>query len=42
LDTISDLQKLAGLLASRGYTDADVDLIFHGNFLRFFRNALPV
>ena len=41
LDTISDLQKLAGLLANRGYTDADIDLIFHGNFLRFFRNALP-
>lgn len=41
LDTISDLQKLGGILSGRGYTDADVDLIFHGNWLRFFLEALP-
>ena len=41
LNTIADLQKLAGLLSSRGYADADIDLIFHGNWLRFFRQALP-
>jgi len=41
LGTIADLQKLAGILASRGYGDADIDLIFHGNWLRFFGDALP-
>jgi membrane dipeptidase len=41
LDTIADLQKLAGILASRGYTRADVEAIFHGNWLRFFTKALP-
>ena len=41
LDTIADLQKLAPLLASRGYSDGDIDRIFHGNWLAFFRNALP-
>jgi membrane dipeptidase len=41
LDTIADLQKLQGILASRGYSDADIDGIFHGNWLRFFRAALP-
>ena len=41
LNTITDLQKLADILASRGYSDPDVDAIFHGNWLRFFRGALP-
>ena len=41
LDTITDLQKLAGILAKRGYSDADIDGIFFGNWLRFFRAALP-
>jgi membrane dipeptidase len=41
LATIADLQKLAGILSSRGYADADIDAIFHGNWLRFFREALP-
>lgn len=41
LASIADLQKLAGILASRGYADAEIDLIFHGNWLRFFREALP-
>jgi membrane dipeptidase len=41
LDRISDLQKLDGLLASRGYPPADIDAIFHGNWLRFFREHLP-
>jgi membrane dipeptidase len=40
LDTIADLQKLAGILGRRGYTAADVDAIFHGNWLRFFGEAL--
>ena len=41
LDTIADLQKLAGILIDRGYRDADIELIFHGNWMRFFTSALP-
>ncbi|HET6249371.1 MAG TPA: membrane dipeptidase [Tepidisphaeraceae bacterium] len=41
LNTIADLQKLANLLAERRYSDGDIDLIFHGNWLRFFSEALP-
>jgi membrane dipeptidase len=41
LDSIADLQKLEGILAGRGYSDSDLDGIFHGNWLRFFRQSLP-
>lgn len=41
LDTIADLQRLDAILARRGYTDADINNIFHGNWLRFFGDALP-
>ncbi len=41
LNTISDLQKLGPILRARGMSQADVDLVFHGNWLRFFRQALP-
>lgn len=41
LNTITDLQKLVEILRGRGYSDEDVDAIFHGNWLRFFRAALP-
>ncbi|MDG3006987.1 dipeptidase [Paludisphaera mucosa] len=41
LDRISDLQKLDALLAARGYADAAIDAVFHGNWLRFFREHLP-
>lgn len=41
LKTITDLQKLADILSARDYTDADIDAIFHGNWLRFFRRTLP-
>lgn len=37
LDTISDLQKLAGLLESRGYSEENVEGVMHGNWLRFLR-----
>ena len=40
LNTIADLQKLAPILSSRGYSDPDIDAIFHGNALRFFRQSL--
>ena len=39
LDTIADLQKLAGLLAERGYGDDDVAAIMHGNWLRLVRRS---
>jgi membrane dipeptidase len=41
LNTITDLQKLGDILSSRGYSDADIDAIFHNNWVRFFRRALP-
>lgn len=39
LDTIVDLQKIAGLLKERGYSDADVTAIMHGNWLRLLRRV---
>ena len=41
VDTIADMQKLAPILSARGYSDAEVNAVFHGNWLRFFRQALP-
>lgn len=35
LDTIADLSRLPAMLAARGYAEADVKLILHGNFIRF-------
>jgi membrane dipeptidase len=39
LDTIADLQRLAGLLAGRGYGEDDIAAILHGNWLRLLRQA---
>ncbi len=39
LDTIADLQKLASLLADRGYNDDDIAAIMHRNWLRLLRQA---
>jgi membrane dipeptidase len=39
LDTIADLQKFAGLLRGRGYSETDVAGILYGNWVRFFREA---
>jgi membrane dipeptidase len=41
IDTIADLQKLGPILSSRGYSHGDIEKIFHGNWLRFFRKNLP-
>ena len=41
LNTIVDLQKIGPILESRGYTDNEINSIFYGNWLRFFRQALP-
>ncbi|RYU96355.1 dipeptidase [Emticicia agri] len=40
LDTIADLQKYQHLLAKRGYSNADIENIFHKNWLRVMRKAL--
>lgn len=39
IDTIADLQKIGALLAERGYTQADVAGIMHGNWCRLLRRA---
>jgi membrane dipeptidase len=39
LNSIADLQKLPALLTLRGYSDADIQKILHGNWLRFLRNT---
>ena len=41
LETIADLGKLAGILAARRYSEHEIDAVFHGNWLRFFRRHLP-
>ncbi len=41
LDTIVDLQKMAGLLSNRGYSDEDVRAVMHGNWIHFLRDVLP-
>ncbi|HYG37686.1 MAG TPA: membrane dipeptidase, partial [Cytophagales bacterium] len=39
LETISDLQKIAGLLEKRGYAKEDIENVMHGNWLRFLRKV---
>jgi len=41
LQRYRDLQNLDGMLADRGYSSEDIDKIFHGNWLRYFRQWLP-
>ena len=41
LDTISDLQRIPDLLRGRNYSEADVEGIMHGNWIRFFSETLP-
>jgi membrane dipeptidase len=38
-DTIADLQRFLDILRARGYPEADVAKIAHGNLLRLFRTA---
>ena len=38
--TIADLSRIPDLLASRGYKPPDIELIAHGNFVRFLRRVL--
>jgi membrane dipeptidase len=39
LNTIADLQSIPDRLRKRGYREADIEGIMHGNWLRFFRKA---
>ncbi|NLS76990.1 MAG: peptidase [Chloroflexi bacterium] len=39
LDTITDLQKVPEMMSRRGYKEADIRGIMHGNWLRFFQRA---
>ena len=39
LDTIADLQKLADILAARGYGDAAIAAVLHGNWVDLLRRA---
>ncbi len=40
LKTIADLHRIAEVLAKQGFSDQQVDQVFSGNWLRFFRGAL--
>ncbi|SHN14505.1 membrane dipeptidase [Cyclobacterium lianum] len=42
MNSIADLRKYEEILDKRGYSSQDIDNIFHGNWLRFLRHALPV
>lgn len=39
IDTIADLQRLPGMLRERGYAEADIEKIGHGNWINFLRKA---
>ena len=39
LENISDLQKIPALLSQRGYSDADIQQVMHGNWHRFLRET---
>jgi len=39
MNSIADLQNYQSILAQRGYTQEDINNIFHGNWLRFLRKA---
>ena len=41
VDTIADLQGLAPLLTEKGYSQAELDLIFGGNWLAHLNRTLP-
>lgn len=41
MDTIADLQRLPHILSRRGYEDAEVAAVMHGNWIRLLRAGLP-
>jgi microsomal dipeptidase-like Zn-dependent dipeptidase len=42
LESIADLQRVPELLTSRGYKQEDIQLVAHGNLVRFLRDAWRV
>lgn len=41
INTIADLQKLVPILEQRGFSSADTDAVFHGNWLKILEKTLP-
>ncbi len=41
IDTIADLHRLGDELTRHGYSDGDIKSVLHGNWLRFYCQALP-
>jgi len=41
IESIADLQRLAPILRQRGYAAEAIEAVFHGNWLRFFKQHLP-
>jgi membrane dipeptidase len=41
LNKYRDVQKMGPMLLARGFSETQVQAIFHGNWLRFFHEALP-
>ncbi|SHM40485.1 membrane dipeptidase [Cyclobacterium lianum] len=39
LETIADIGRIPGMLQQRGYSAADIELVMHGNWLRFLRQS---
>ncbi len=41
VDTVADYQRLAAILARRGYSDGDIANVLYGNWHRFYTRWLP-
>ena len=41
IDTVADYQKVGTVLEQRGYAEADIAKIMHGNWQRFYETHLP-
>ncbi len=41
LNRYRDLQKMVGIMQRRGFSETDIEAVFHDNWLRFFGEALP-
>lgn len=41
LNRYRDLQKMIGVMQSRGFDEVEIEAVFHGNWLRFFGEVLP-
>jgi len=41
MDTVADLLLIGDALGNRGYSQADIELVMYGNWLRILRESLP-